>query len=412
MKGGEHMTSLLTRRRTQRPTVPIVGAITLALIIALSGVVVTAVSAQEASPIASPAAGAGLTVAPFGTTADGEAVDIYTLTNANGMVVTVLTYGGIIQAVNVPDRDGNVTNVTLGFETLDGYLAGHPYFGCITGRYANRIARGTFTLDGVMYRLALNNDENTLHGGDVGFDKVVWAAEDTSGENGPAVTLSRTSPDGEEGYPGNLTVEVTYTLTDNNEILIDYHATTDAATVVNLTNHAYWNLAGEGTGPINDHVLQINASNYTPVDPTLIPTGEIAAVADTPFDFTTPHPVGERIRIDDEQLRLGRGYDHNFVLDRESPDDEAMMVAAVLSDPSSGRVLTISTTEPGIQFYSGNFLDGTLYGAAGMAYRQGDGLALETQHYPNSPNQPEFPTTVLQPGDEYVTSTIYAFSTE
>jgi aldose 1-epimerase len=374
--------------------------------------VVTAVSAQEASPIASPAAGAGLTVAPFGTTADGEAVDIYTLTNANGMVVTVLTYGGIIQAVNVPDRDGNVTNVTLGFETLDGYLAGHPYFGCITGRYANRIARGTFTLDGVMYRLALNNDENTLHGGDVGFDKVVWAAEDTSGENGPAVTLSRTSPDGEEGYPGNLTVEVTYTLTDNNEILIDYHATTDAATVVNLTNHAYWNLAGEGTGPINDHVLQINASNYTPVDPTLIPTGEIAAVADTPFDFTTPHPVGERIRIDDEQLRLGRGYDHNFVLDRESPDDEAMMVAAVLSDPSSGRVLTISTTEPGIQFYSGNFLDGTLYGAAGMAYRQGDGLALETQHYPNSPNQPEFPTTVLQPGDEYVTSTIYAFSTE
>jgi aldose 1-epimerase len=412
VKGEALMAPLFTPRRLRDSGIPLVPTVVLAFLIACSGMLVSSASAQEATPGASPVAGIGLTVEPFGETEDGEAVDIYTLTNANGMIVTILTYGGIIQSVQVPDRDGNMTNVTLGFNTLDEYLAGHPYFGCITGRYANRIARGTFTLDGVMYRLALNNGENSLHGGTVGFDKVVWAAEDASGPDGPAVTLSRVSPDGEEGYPGNLTVEVTYTLTDNNEIRIDYHATTDAATVINLTNHAYWNLAGDGAGTIEGHMLQINASNYTPVDATLIPTGEIAPVADTPFDFTTPHAVGERIRDTDEQLALGRGYDHNFVLDRESPEDESMIVAAILSDPASGRVLTISTTEPGIQFYSGNFLDGTVYGAAGQAYRQGDGLALETQHYPNSPNQPEFPSTVLQPGEEYVTSTTYAFSTE
>jgi aldose 1-epimerase len=388
--------------------VPLLSFLVLAGVIALSGLAMPAVSAQNATP--SPVA--GLTVTPFGTTEDGEAVDLYTLSNANGMVVTIMTYGGIVQSVQVPDRDGNIENVTLGFDNLDRYLEGHPYFGCITGRYANRIARGTFTLDGVMYRLPLNNGENSLHGGEVGFDKFVWDATDVSGPDGPAVKLSRTSPDGEEGYPGNLTVEVTYTLTNNNELRFDYHATTDKATVVNLTNHSYWNLAGEGAGTIEGHTLQINASNYTPVDEALIPTGEIAPVADAPFDFTTPHAIGERIRDENEQLTRGRGYDHNFVLDRPSADDTSMIVAAVLSDPGSGRVLTISTTEPGIQFYSGNFLDGTIYGAAGKAYRQGDGLALETQHFPNSPNQPDFPSTVLQPGNEYVTSTIYAFSTE
>ena len=323
-----------------------------------------------------------------------------------------MTYGGIIQSVRVPDRDGNLANVTLNQSDLEGYLDGHPYFGNITGRYANRIARGTFTLDGEMYRLALNNGENTLHGGEVGFDKVVWEATEVTDGDGVGLMLSRTSPDGEEGYPGALTTEVTYTLTDADEIRIDYHATTDAPTVVNLTNHAYWNLAGEGAGSTYDHELQINASNYTPVDSTLIPTGEIAAVAGTPFDFTQPHAIGERIRDgSDEQLLIGQGYDHNYVLDRPSPDDESMIVAAEVHEPTSGRVLTISTTEPGIQFYSGNFLDGTVVGESGQVYRQGDGFALETQHYPDSPNQPDFPSTVLQPGEDYATTTIYAFST-
>ncbi len=360
-----------------------------------------------------PAAGAaGITSEPFGETADGEAVERYTLTNANGMEVKIITYGGIIQSVLVPDRDGNLVNVTLNAPDLEGYLDGHSYFGNITGRYANRIARGTFTLDGEMYRLALNNNENTLHGGEVGFDKVVWEATEVTDGDGVGLMLSRTSPDGEEGYPGALTVEVTYTLTDADEIRLDYHATTDAPTVVNLTNHSYWNLAGEGAGTTYDHELQINASGFTPVDATLIPTGEIADVAGTPFDFTQPHPIGERIRdASDEQLLIGQGYDHNYVLDRPSPDDESMIVAAEVFDPSSGRVLTISTTEPGIQFYSGNFLNGTEVGESGQAYRQGDGFALETQHYPDSPNRPEFPTTVLQPGEEYATTTVYAFST-
>ena len=402
------MTLFGLRAGKRRSALPLIPAALLAFILATSGML--AVAAQDATP--SPMAG-GVTVEPFGTTADGQAVDLYTLTNANGMVVSVMTYGGIVQKVLVPDRDGNLTNVTLGFDSLDKYIAGSPYFGSITGRYANRIARGTFVLDGVTYRLALNNGENSLHGGLVGFRQGgLGSAKDTSGPDGPAITLSRTSPDGEEGYPGNLTVEVTYTLTENNELRFDYHATTDAPTIINLTNHSYWNLAGEGTGAINDHQLQLNAANYTPIDATLIPTGEIAPVADTPFDFTTPHAIGERIRDDNEQLKFGRGYDHNFVLDRPSADDESMMVAAILSDPSSGRVLTISTTEPGIQFYSGNFLDGTLYGTSGHAYRQGDGLALETQHYPDSPNHSNFPSTELRPGEEYATTTVYAFSTQ
>ena len=401
------MTLFGLRPSKRHSALSLVPAAFLAFILATSGML--AVAAQDAT--ASPMAG-GVTVEPFGTTEDGQDVELYTLTNANGMVVSVMTYGGIVQKVLVPDRDGNLTNVTLGFDMLEEYVAGSPYFGSITGRYANRIARGTFVLDGVTYRLALNNGENSLHGGLVGFDKVVWEAKDTSGPDGPAITLSRTSPDGEEGYPGNLTVEVVYTLTNNNELRFDYHATTDAPTIVNLTNHSYWNLAGEGTGSILDHTLQLNAGNYTPIDATLIPTGEIAPVAGTPFDFTTPHAIGERIRDGNEQLEFGRGYDHNFVLDRASPDDESLMVAAVLTDPSSGRVLTISTTEPGIQFYSGNFLDGTLYGTSGHAYRQGDGLALETQHFPDSPNHSNFPSTELRPGEEYATTTVYAFSTE
>jgi aldose 1-epimerase len=366
------------------------------------------VEAQSATPAAE-AGAEGITSESWGEV-EGEEVTLYTLTNANGMEVKVTNYGGIITSVVVPDRDGNMENVTLGFTTLDEYVEGHPYFGTITGRYANRIARGTFDIDDENFYLALNNGPNTLHGGEKGFDKVVWAAEEVSGQGEVGVKLSRVSPDMEEGYPGNLDVEVTYTLTDNDEIRIDYHATTDEPTHVNLTNHAYWNLAGEGSGTAEDHELTLMASNYTPVDASLIPTGEIAPVAGTPLDFTSPHAIGERVRDDFEQLVLGSGYDHNFVLDRSSPDDTTLIVAARVVEPESGRVLEISTTEPGIQFYSGNFLNATDIGASGKMYRQGDGFALETQHYPDSPNQPDFPSTLLEPDEEFNSTTIYAFS--
>jgi len=371
------------------------------------------VAAQDATPAAegTPTMEGSMTSEPIGEV-DGQAVDLYTLTNANGMEVTIMTYGGIIQSIQVPDRDGTMANVALGFATLDEYVEGSPYFGCITGRYANRIARGTFNLEGETYRLALNNDQNTLHGGEQGFDKFVWGANRVADSDGIALRLSRISPDGEEGYPGTLAVDVTYTLTDNNEIRIDYHATTDATTVLNLTNHSYFNLAGEGTGSILDHELQLNASSYTPVDETLIPTGEIAPVANTPFDFTAAQPIGAGIRDGaNEQIVIGRGYDHNFVLDRPTPDDTSLIVAARVTDPASGRVLEVSTTEPGIQFYSGNFLDGTIAGTSGSVYRQSDGFALETQHFPNSPNEPDFPSTELTPDEEFTSTTIYTFST-
>ena len=330
---------------------------------------------------------------------DGTVVHRYTLTNARGMEVKLITYGGAIQSLRVPDRHGRKANVTLGFSTLEGYLnPGNPYFGCITGRYANRIAEGQFTLDGVDYQLAINNDPNHLHGGDVGFDK-----RGLGRQGRPRQGLRRRpashylSPDGDQNYPGTLDTTVTYTLNNRNALRMRYQATTDAPTIVNLTNHAYWNLAGEGTGDINDHKLLLKASNYTPVDPTLIPTGAIDPVAGTPMDFTRSTRIGKRIRDGFEQLVIGRGYDHNWVLDRHG---SGLELAARLEDPGSGRVLEVLTDEPGIQFYSGNFLDGTLYGTSGRAYRQGDGLALETQHYPDSPNHPNFPSTVLRPGEK------------
>jgi aldose 1-epimerase len=346
----------------------------------------------------------------FGTTPSGERVDRYTLSNGR-MRVRILTYGGILQTIEVPDRRGRLGNVTLGFDNLADYVARSPYFGCITGRYANRIAAGRFTLDGTTYQLPINNDPNSLHGGTVGFDKHVWAATPVRGGDDVGLRLDFTSPAGDQGYPGTLRATVTYTLTAGNGIRMEYRATTDAPTVVNLTNHAYFNLAGEGSGSVEGHKLTLNARRYTPVDATLIPTGTLDPVAGTPMDFTRPTAIGARIREGFEQLVIGRGYDHNYVLDRHDNSYTKLELAARVVDPGSGRALTIVTTEPGIQFYSGNFLDGTLVGTGGRMYRQGDGFALETQHYPDSPNQPSFPTTVLRPGQTYHTTTIYQFGT-
>jgi aldose 1-epimerase len=361
--------------------------------------------------------GASTSVEPFGTAPDGTPVERWTLTNGD-MTLRVLTYGGVIQTLEVPDADGEVENVVLGFDDLAGYVSDDdPYFGSLIGRYGNRIAGGTFTLDGTTYQLPLNNGPNTLHGGPDGFDDRVWTATDVGNDDVAALRLELVSPDGDQGFPGTLTTNVTYALDADSRLAVHYEATTDAPTVVNLTQHTYWNLAGEGSGDIYDHLLQIDASAYTPVDETLIPTGEIAPVAGTPFDFREPTAIGARIRENDQQLLFGQGYDHNWALDRTdngaregSDSEDALEEAAVLRDPGSGRSLTISTTEPGLQFYSGNFLDGTLVGTSGRIYRQGDGLALETQHFPDSPNQPAFPSTVLRPGEVYDSTTVFALS--
>ncbi|HEX9692815.1 MAG TPA: aldose epimerase family protein [Gemmatimonadales bacterium] len=345
----------------------------------------------------------------FGTLPDGAPVTLYTLTNANGVEVRAITYGAIIVSLRVPDRDGTMGDVVLGFDDLVGYLHDPPYFGAIVGRYANRIARGRFALDGTTYELATNNGPNHLHGGLRGFDKVVWSAEPFGSDRDVGVTFSYRSPDGEEGYPGTLEVRVTYTLSANDELIVDYAATTDRPTPINLSQHSYFNLAGDVRRDVLDHVLTIDADRYTPVDRTLIPTGELADVRGTPFDFTTPTAIGARIDADDEQLRFGGGYDHNFVLSRAT---EGLAFAARVSEPTSGRVLRISTTEPGLQFYSGNFLDGSITGKRGRVYGPRFGFCLETQHFPDSPNQPAFPSTILRPGEEYRSRTVFAFSTE
>ena len=354
-----------------------------------------------------------VTQAPFGTTRDQQAVHVYTLTSAQGVEMRVLDYGGIILSLRVPDRAGEFADVVLGYDSLPAYLAESPYFGALIGRYGNRIAGGRFTLDGQTYTLATNNGRNHLHGGVKGFDKVVWRAEPFERADEVGLVLTYTSPDGEEGYPGTLQARVTCTLTNRNELIFDYHATTDRATPVNLTQHSYFNLTGPGTRDILDHVLLLAADRFTPVDSTLIPTGELHAVAGTPFDFRTPTAIGARIGQDETQLRFGGGYDHNFVLDRPNPAaPDELTLAARVYEPASGRVLEVLTTEPGLQFYSGNFLDGTLTGKGGVIYRHRTGFALETQHFPDSPNQPGFPSTILRPGEVYRTRTIYRFSVQ
>jgi aldose 1-epimerase len=344
---------------------------------------------------------------PFGRTDDGHKVDLYTLTNANGLVARITNYGGTVTELWVPDRNGKPGDILLGFDNLKDYEEKSPYFGCIIGRYGNRIGNAEFTLDGKEYKLAANDGKNTLHGGNKGFDKVVWDAKPIMTANGPALKLHYLSKDMEEGYPGNLDVTVTYTLTNDNELKIDYMATTDKPTVCNLTNHNYYNLDGQGNGDILGQILMINADHYTPVDSGLIPTGVIAPVKGTPFDFTKPTAIGARINNDNTQLKYGKGYDHNWVLNKK---DEEMSLAATVYAPQTGRVLTIYTNEPGIQFYSGNFLDGTITGKDGKVYKHRYAFCLETQHFPDSPNKPNFPSTTLRPGETYKTTTINKFS--
>lgn len=353
-----------------------------------------------------------LTKQLYGATQGGNSVYEYTLTNAHGVEIKIITYGGIITSVRQPDRDRQPANVVLGFSNLQDYETKSPYFGCITGRYANRIAGGKFSLDGTAHQLDLNDGPNSLHGGRRGFDKVVWAVTqeiDRTEESG--IDLHYVSPDGDQHFPGALDTTVTYRLNDQNELRIDYRATTDKPTIVNLTNHTLWNLRGEGAGSTEDHVLQINAGQYTPVDETAIPTGELTDVAGTPFDFRTPTPIGKELHAEHPQIVLGKGFDHNWVLLRPGPDAD-LLPAATLHDPAGGRVLEVWTTEPGVQLYTGNFLDGSLHGTSGRAYEKHGGVALETQHFPDSPNQPHFPSTVLRPGDTYASTTVFKFNVQ
>ncbi len=349
-----------------------------------------------------------MTRSAFGRLPDGASVDLFTLSNGRGVEVRAITYGAILQAIRVPDAGGTAADIALGFDSLAGFLGPTPYFGAIVGRYANRIAQGRFRLDGRIYQLATNIGPNHLHGGMKGFDKVNWHGESFQHGDSVGVSFTRTSRDGEEGYPGTLSVRVTYTLTAQSELLIDYLATTDKATPINLSQHTYFNLRGEGSGDILGHLLRIAADSITLVDAAQIPTGAIAPVAGTPFDFRTATAIGARIDAPDPQLRHGGGYDHNFVLTRAGPSP-GLVHAAHVSEPTSGRTLDVFTTEPGVQFYSGNFLDGTVKGKSGHAYPHRGGLCLETQHYPDSPNHPNFPSTILQPGTEYRSRTVWVF---
>jgi len=349
-----------------------------------------------------------ITAADFGVLPSGETAKIYTLTNSNGHKATITDFGAKLVSLEVPDKNGNLADVILGYETLDQYLKGDPYFGSTVGRFANRIAKGKFSIDGTEYSLALNNGVNHLHGGPLGYHSVLWQSEVVEVEGYPALKLTYHSPDMEEGYPGNLDIELIYIWKDDNSLYIDYTARTDKPTIVNLTHHSLFNLKGAGNGDILGHILTIPAGKYTPVDSTLIPTGVLDSVAGTPMDFTKPHRIGDRINDTYPQLVIGKGYDHNWVLDKGSSYD----LAASLYEPESGRVMDVYSSEPGIQFYSGNFLDGSQVGKGGKPYQFRYGLALETQHYPDSPNQPAFPTVRLNPGETYKQLTVYRFSVQ
>ena len=370
----------------------------------LSLTVLLALPPAGAAPGTAPAEGP--MPQPFGKTTDGRPIDRYTLRNANGLEADVITWGAIVTRLLVPDQTGKPGDVVLGFDTLDGYLKQHPYFGAIVGRYGNRIAKGRFTLNGKTYTLATNNGPNSLHGGLKGFDKQVWTARPVSSPDGDAVELTYISKDGEEGYPGTLTAKVTYTLTRENGLRIDYDLTTDQDTVANVTNHSYFNLAGQGNGDILSHEIMIDADRFTPVDDTLIPTGELRPAAGTPFDFRTPTAIGARITSGDEQIKFGKGYDHNFVLNGSSG---TLRQVVRVTEKTSGRTMEVHTTEPGVQFYTGNFLDGSLTGKAGKVYKLRYGFCLETQHFPNSPNTPSFPSTVIKAGEHYRSRTEYRF---
>jgi aldose 1-epimerase len=386
-----------------------------------------AAAAAGCRAIPMPTPHARVSRAPFGGFAGGTAVDIFTLANGRGMDVRTMPYGAAIVSIRVPDRGGAIGDVVLGFDTLPDYVAKNRFFGVVAGRYGNRIAKGRFTLDGRTYALATNNGANHLHGGVKGFDKVVWEAEPFERDGNVGVAYSHTSPDGDEGYPGTLRVRVTYTLSPSNALTVDYDATTDAPTPINLTQHSYFNLAGDGSGDILGHEVTIDADRFTPVDATLIPTGELAPVAGTPFDFRQPTAVGARIGADHPQLKAGNGYDHNFVLNKtaggstgpalrteESAGSKGRGLlllehAARVVDPKSGRTLDVSTSEPGVQFYTGNFLDGTVTGKSGHVYQRRAGLCLETQHFPDSPNHPDFPSTILRPGTRFQSRTVFTF---
>jgi aldose 1-epimerase len=344
---------------------------------------------------------------PFGKLPDGTSVDLFTLTNASGVSTAITTYGGRVVSLKVPDKKGTLGDVVLGFDTLDGYLAENPYFGALIGRYGNRIGKAQFKLEGKVYKLAANDGPNSLHGGKKGFDKVIWTAADISTKEIPALELRYVSKDGEEGYPGELTSIVTYSLTPQNELKIEYKATTNMNTVLNLTNHAYWNLAGAGEGDILKHQMTIVASKFTPVDKTLIPTGELKSLDGSPLDFRTSTAIGERIDKADEQLKFGKGYDHNYVIDAV---DGSLKRCALVTEPVTGRSMEVLTTHPGVQFYTGNFLDGTLKGKGGKVYGHRSAFCLETQHFPDSPNQPKFPSAELKPGEEYRHTTVYRFN--
>jgi aldose 1-epimerase len=338
---------------------------------------------------------------------DGATIDVYTLTNSSGMEIRAMPYGAIIMSISVPDRDGQFADVVLGHNSLDKYLTASRYFGAVVGRFGNRIARGRFMLDGREFALAVNNGPNHLHGGVKGFDKVVWQAATFSGPASSGVTFRYISPDGEEGYPGRVDATVSYTLTDRFELIVEYSATSDKPTPINLTQHTYFNLAGEGTRDVLDHVIAINADRYTPVDDTKIPTGELAPVAGTPFDLRTPTRIGARIDERDSQLVIGGGYDHNFVLNRTG--DSGLLHAARVYEPTTGRILDVATSEPGLQFNTANGLDGAIVGKSGKPYRARDGFCLETQHFPDSPNQTAFPSTILRPGQVYRSRTVFRF---